>query len=377
MTRPLLSLCLGIALVMPVLGQPPGDADGVRRQLNQLRKKLKMSKARLQTANQQEQGLSQELGVTQELLEEFSERLRVVRTELSLARSRHEILRQKVGESRDKLRRKRRALGQRLREMEMEGSASYLQVLLQARSFTQFLTYGEYMQRVVGSQKELIAAVQSERKILEQRREAAQRTVNEIRGLESDYRERVLNLDDVRKQQKSLLAKLQAHRQKLEAYVDGLEHSSAELEKNLQSIISAKGGMELGPIMGSGQFIYPVAGPVTSPFGYRTHPVLGTTRFHAGMDFGVGEGTPIRAADHGVVIHADWCGGYGNAVIVQHGHDITTLYGHCSRLLVQHGQAVRKGDVVGEVGSTGMSTGPHLHFEVRQGGTPVDPRGYL
>jgi len=375
MRRPLLAACLGLALLAPAGGRP-GDPEDVRSELNQIRKKLKMSKARLQQANQQEQGLSQELGVTQELLEEFSERLRVVRTELSIARSRHEILRQKVAESRDKLRRKRRALGQRLREMEIEGSASYLQVLLQARSFTQFLTYGEYMQRVVGSQKQLIEAVQSERKILEQRREAAQRTVNEIRGLETDYRERVLNLDDVRKQQKALLTRLQTHRRKLEAYVDGLEHSSAELEKRLQSIISQKGSV-LGPIMSSGQFIYPVGGPITSPFGYRTHPILGTTRFHAGMDFGVGEGTPIRAADHGVVIHADWCGGYGNAVIIQHGHDISTLYGHCSRLLVHQGQAVRQGDVVGEVGSTGMSTGPHLHFEVRQGGTPVDPRGYL
>ncbi len=375
MRRPLLAACLGLALLAPAPGRP-GDPEDVRSELNQVRKKLKMSKARLQQANQQEQGLSQELGVTQELLEEFSERLRVVRTELSIARSRHEILRQKVAESRDKLRRKRRALGQRLREMEIEGSASYLQVLLQARSFTQFLTYGEYMQRVVGSQKQLIEAVQSERKILEQRREAAQRTVNEIRGLETDYRERVLNLDDVRKQQNALLTRLQTHRRKLEAYVDGLEHSSAELEKRLQSIISQKGTV-LGPIMSSGQFIYPVGGPITSPFGYRTHPILGTTRFHAGLDFGVGEGTPIRAADHGVVIHADWCGGYGNAVIIQHGHDISTLYGHCSRLLVHHGQAVRQGDVVGEVGSTGMSTGPHLHFEVRQGGTPVDPRGYL
>lgn len=370
------ALCAAALLIFSAAAQPPNEFS-LRKDLIQVRKKLKMSKEKLEEANRQEQELADELGITEGLLDEFSERLREVKTELSLARSRHEVVRRQVIESRERLKRKRRALGYRLREMELEGNASYLQVLLRAKSFTQFMVNGEYLQRVVASQKKLIAAVQHERQLLEQRREAAQRTVNEIRALEEDFRSKVSDLGKIQAKQAELLARLQFHRKKLEDYVVGLEHISREMEARLQTLIRTRSSA-LGPIIpGTGRFIYPVAGPITSPFGYRTHPVLGTTRFHSGLDFGVDYGTPIRAADNGVVIHADWYGGYGNCVIIQHSNDLSTLYAHQSELLVKQGDTVMQGQAVGRVGSTGMSTGPHLHFEVRQGGTPVDPLGYL
>jgi murein DD-endopeptidase MepM/ murein hydrolase activator NlpD len=101
--------------------------------------------------------------------------------------------------------------------------------------------------------------------------------------------------------------------------------------------------------------------------------VLGTRRLHAGVDFGAGAGTPIVAADDGVVVSAGWLGGYGNAVIIDHTGGVATLYGHQSRLAVTSGASVSRGQVIGYVGSTGMSTGPHLHFEVRINGVPTDP----
>ena len=372
------ALCLGglLCVALHVPAQPPNE-HGLRTELIKVRKKLKISQKKLEEANRQEQELADELGITEGLLDEFSERLREIRTELSLAKSRHEVVRRQVTESRDRLKRKRRALGLRLREIELEGSASYLQVLLHAKSFTQFLVNGEYLQRVVDSQKKLIAAVKNEREILEQRREAAQRTVNEIRSLEDDFRQKVSDLGKIQDKQAELLARLQFHRKSLEKYVTGLEHISQEMENKLQAIIRTR-GTALGPIIpGTGRFIYPVSGPITSPFGYRVHPVTGTTRFHSGLDFGVEYGTPIRCADNGVVIHAEWYGGYGNCVIVQHSNDLSTLYGHQSELLVKQGDTIMQGQPVGRVGSTGMSTGPHLHFEVRQSGTPVDPLGYL
>jgi murein DD-endopeptidase MepM/ murein hydrolase activator NlpD len=130
-------------------------------------------------------------------------------------------------------------------------------------------------------------------------------------------------------------------------------------------------------VLGTGQMLNPVSGPITSNFGYRQHPILGSSRFHAGTDFGVPQGTPILAADSGTVIVAEWYGGYGNAVIIDHGNGLTTLYGHCSELYVSVGQGVQRGQTIAAVGSTGLSTGPHLHFEVRQQGEPVDPLAYL
>lgn len=122
----------------------------------------------------------------------------------------------------------------------------------------------------------------------------------------------------------------------------------------------------------------PVEGNVTSPYGYRVHPITGVWRLHTGIDFGAPTGRPIRACRGGTVVRASWYGGYGNAVIVDHGGGMQTLYAHQSRIGVGVGQRVNAGDVVGYVGSTGNSTGPHLHFEVYIWGRTVDPaRGYL
>jgi murein DD-endopeptidase MepM/ murein hydrolase activator NlpD len=125
----------------------------------------------------------------------------------------------------------------------------------------------------------------------------------------------------------------------------------------------------------SSGFIMPAQGPVTSYFGYRYHPILHFTRFHAGIDIGAGWGSPIVAAADGQVAAAGWAGGYGREVQIAHGGGIVSLYGHMSEIVAQPGSFVRQGQVIGYVGSSGLSTGPHVHFEVRMGGTPVNPLG--
>jgi murein DD-endopeptidase MepM/ murein hydrolase activator NlpD len=122
----------------------------------------------------------------------------------------------------------------------------------------------------------------------------------------------------------------------------------------------------------------PIPGaPMTSPFGIRFHPILLYERLHAGQDISAPSGTPIRAAADGTVLIASVRGGYGNTTVIDHGHSLSTLYGHQSQLLVAEGQQVKAGDVIGRVGSTGMSTGPHLHFETRVRGVPVDPTYFV
>ena len=117
--------------------------------------------------------------------------------------------------------------------------------------------------------------------------------------------------------------------------------------------------------------------PVTSPYGYRIHPIYGTSRLHTGIDYGASEGTPIRASADGVVVSASWFGGYGNATIIDHGGGLATLYGHQSSMGVSAGQKVTAGQTIGRVGCTGDCTGPHVHFEVRVNGDPVNPANYL
>ena len=123
--------------------------------------------------------------------------------------------------------------------------------------------------------------------------------------------------------------------------------------------------------------LWPCDGYFSSPFGYRIHPILGYARFHSGCDISASSGTPIRATAAGRVTCADWMGGYGLAVTIEHGQGLSTLYGHCSSVAVKSGQYVRKGQVIASVGSTGMSSGPHCHYEVSLNGAQIDPAPYL
>ncbi len=148
------------------------------------------------------------------------------------------------------------------------------------------------------------------------------------------------------------------------------EADEARLEQAI-AVATATGGTNPGILA------WPLNGPLSSPFGYRIHPITGTQRLHAGIDISAGYGAPIRSAGNGVVILAEWFGGYGNTIVIDHGGGLTTLYAHQSALNVTNGQAVTAGDTIGYVGSTGFSTGPHLHFETREYGTPVNPLGYL
>lgn len=171
-----------------------------------------------------------------------------------------------------------------------------------------------------------------------------------------------------------LLAQAQLQRMGIEAELVAFD----QLSTSIGAFLSQYQAAQLAAPAAAGTFINPTPGAVvTSVYGPRVHPIFGNLRLHAGLDLSAATGTPILAAADGFVVAAGVRGGYGNAVVLDHGNSLATLYGHQSQILVAEGQLVRRGDVVGLVGSTGNSTGPHLHFEVRVRGTPVDPFPYL
>ena len=171
-----------------------------------------------------------------------------------------------------------------------------------------------------------------------------------------------------------LLAAVQAKKKEYLQQINELQRESNDIAAQLRK---RQSGEAVTP-SGHGVLAYPVTNPViTSPFGYRTHPIYGDRRLHTGIDLRAATGTPVYAAGGGVVVFAGWKSGYGNTIVVDHGGSLATLYAHNSALLVSTGSTVKRGQRVSSSGCTGNCTGPHVHFEVRVNGTPVDPTKYL
>lgn len=267
----------------------------------------------------------------------------------------------------------RQATVGRLQFMQRQQQGQGWAVLLQSKDLNEFLDRRYQLKQVYQADQALLTKLteKSAELVLQQQGVEAQK--NAIALLRQQLLVQHQDYTQQAQQQTVLISRLQENRGALSAAINQLAADSEYLTGLIRERIAAAGGQ----IRGTGIMIYPVAGPITSNFGNRFHPVLGYSRFHAGTDFGASYGSIIRAADAGTVIFAGWYGGYGNAVIIDHGKGLTTLYAHASRLDVGEGQDVAKGQVIAAVGSTGLSTGPHLHFEVRSNGEPINPMQFL
>lgn len=225
------------------------------------------------------------------------------------------------------------------------------------------------------------------RSLKEQQRRAAEATaaaVADAVAVKAELDAASGELDAQRATQAHLAEALQSRIGDVQAEVDRLKAAEDELtaviNQHLAEEAAARGLSTATPtltVASASGFMTPTDGPITSPFGYRIHPILGYSRLHSGTDFGADYGTPVWASKSGEVIFAGWNGGYGNCVIIAHEGGLSTLYGHMSELAVNEGERVGQGETIGWVGSTGASTGPHLHFEVWVGGEATDPMNFL
>ena len=282
----------------------------------------------------------------------------------------------------------------RVRAIYMHGQLSYLDVVLGAKDFSDFSNRLELLRRIIDADITLISDIRKERAAIE----TAKQELETQRARQAQLRDQAAakrdEIESRRKEQQAILYQAQNDKAMAEQAYNEYQQSSQAIAEMLrqraadraaqaaaaaaQASSGGGGGSDYyQPVSGSGALIWPVNGVVTSPYGYRTHPIFGTTIYHSGIDIGVDYGTPVHAADGGVVVEAGWISGYGYAVIIDHGNGLSTLYGHNQELAVSEGQSVSQGQVIAYAGSTGNSTGPHVHFEVRANGDPVDPSAYL
>jgi murein DD-endopeptidase MepM/ murein hydrolase activator NlpD len=257
----------------------------------------------------------------------------------------------------------------------MHGQISYIDVLVGANNFSDFLTRIDLIKRIIKYDYDLISGILQEKQTITNTQKDLETEHAKIEKLTQAAKEKADILQNKKDQQQALLNKVKNDRQTAEQAYDEIMAASRQVEQMILAYTSSNSDDYSGS--GSGQFIWPISGPITSPFGWRIHPIYGTRIFHSGIDIGGDYGMPIHAAAAGTVIYAGWISGYGNAVIISHGGDLQTLYGHNQSLNVSEGQYVSQGQVIAYCGSTGNSTGPHCHFEVRKNGEPVNPLNYL
>ncbi len=276
-------------------------------------------------------------------------------------------------------------LKRRLVDIYEYGDLSYVDALIAARSFSEFVERWEDLrlliaanQRAVRARKAAEARVATVEAELEgtrlqlQQEEQAQDEARSQLGSLADERRNLVTLAGVRRRSVATqVAEMEDLSAAEEASLEGLIlERERELESQQRAAGIAGGGDHSGA---AGMFSWPVTGTITSPFGWRSNPFGGAPEFHQGLDIAAPSGTTVTAAAGGTVIMAQWYGGYGNYILIDHGGGYSTGYGHLSAIYVSTGQSVQRGQAIGAVGSTGQSTGPHLHFEVRIAGKPVDP----
>jgi len=401
MTRRLPLALLGLALV----AGPPHTAgatsisskiESKQAELSATRSKLERRKHDLALARARESDLEGQLSETNAGISRVGATLDVLSGQVAASQRKLAWNKVQLDAAEATLARHNDALRRRIVDAYERGDVGYLNVLLAATSFNEFVERWDDIRYLV---------VQTERTVRERR--AAEHAVASARvSLEGEQlrlneavatQQRVqAQLASLAEQRRSLVAAASVERQTVAGQVAQLEDLSASEEGALEALIRerqreeeerrralAEAARRAALLNGQapppenpgapGAFSWPVSGPITSPFGLRPNPFGSGLETHPGIDIGAPMGATIAAAAGGRIIFAGWYGGYGNAIIIDHGGSTSTLYGHCSQIFVSQGQDVQRGQAIGAVGMTGRATGPHLHFEVRVNGVPVDP----
>ncbi|MFB2768037.1 murein hydrolase activator EnvC [Pelatocladus sp. BLCC-F211] len=379
----LVILCISLTLpanAVPTTSDAIKNLQQQQQQINQQHQSIKQERDRLtnlqQAAQERLNGLQQNLKTTDTQIQDSELRLK-------LATERLQELQADLATKELAYQQRQTATIARLRFLQRSPVSLGWAVLLQSQNLSDFISHRRYLKLVYQADQQILAKLTTQANEINNQKIKVEQQKNEIALMRQQLLAQKADYQTQADLQQELIGRLNSDRLALEAAQTQLEKDSQAITTLIQQkVAQAEAKVKTNSrnsviIRGTGMFAYPSDAPTSSPFGWRVHPILGYRRFHAGQDFAASYGSTIKAADSGTVIFAGWYGGYGKAAIIDHGNGITTLYGHSSELYISEGQTVKRGQAIAAVGSTGLSTGPHLHFEVRKNGTPVDPMNYL
>lgn len=356
-----LVLCLGMAIQANAT-----EISETQKKAEELEKKKKDAEKEKQSLEKQLESIVSEMEGTKTKIEE---------KETEISAKEEELIQAKVDEN-DQY----ESMKKRIKYMYENGNTQFVEILCESKSIGEFLNNAEYITTISEYDRTMLVEFQAVVKDVEEQEAALQAEYDELETMQNDLITKQDSVTELMETKDAEIEQISSDLGNTKDKLSELQAAAAAAERKQQeknSGYSNNAGASV--ITGNGTFTHPCPGYtyISSEFGYREQPIAGASTNHKGMDFAAPAGTPIYAAASGTVTSASYSDNAGNMIVINHGNGLQTYYMHCNSMYVRAGQTVSKGQNIGAVGSTGNSSGPHLHFQVMQNGTPVNPRNYL
>lgn len=384
----LVAMLVAIAcFVRPVDSHAETQLEKIEKQLKQIQQQMNEASQSKKQAEQNAQALTAKKEATKEELNQLLKQIQQAEDQLDATQKKVDdaqakLLKttQELQDAEDQRQNKQELLESRLRLMYTNGAVSYLDVLLSSTSFSDFISRFDALQSITDQDKQVLTQAEDYKALVADKKAQVESQLSDVKALYSELADRKATLEANEQSKEVMVAKLNQQIEDTDDISEEAEQQLIDLAKQYSAALAKKNQLKTYYTGGALGLPLKASYRISSPFGYRTHPVTGEkNKLHTGMDMAVPKGTPVYAAESGVVITAQAVNGYGNCIIIDHGGGLWTLYGHLmpGGILVKNGETVKRGEKIGLVGMTGTATGYHLHFEVRKDGVAVNPAPYL
>ena len=368
----LMALVMVLSLLLPVYGDELEDLkqeqENVKKGMEEKKEFIQQSEKKMEDLSGQIYELELEIRAVQKDLEKIKQDLDATKKELQETDK-------ELKATEESLKKQQEVFAKRLKFNYQKGEVDYLEVLLDSTSMTDFLVRMDLLKRIAAYDMQLLDEIEAERKMVAALKAKLEEKKTQIVALRDQTAEKEQSLQYKKRSQQEILVAIRTEKDAAEQAMREEEKDSKRLAAKIRELQAKR---QLAS-RGTGKFVWPTPGytRITSEFGMRYHPILKTNRMHDGIDIAAPMGSAVVAVDAGVVMYTGWYGGYGNTVVIDHGSGLSTMYPHLQSYAVKAEQEVKQGEQIAKVGSSGLSTGPHIHFEVRINGEPVNPWKYL